>query len=258
MLYLIGLGLHDEMDVSLKGIEAAKKCDKVFIELYTSPWRGSLKRLEEAVGKKIRRLKRVDLEDRSKAIIEQAYDKDVAIFVPGDPLVATTHSALVSEARLRNIQMDIIHSSSIFSAVAETGLHIYKFGQTTTIAYPEENYFPTSPYKVIAENKKRGLHTLVLLDVKAENRKYMTIPEAVEILEIIESKENEGVFTKDSLCVGVARLGSADGKIVLGTADMLKHVDFGRPPHALIVLGNLHFSEKEFLEAAASSGERAR
>jgi hypothetical protein len=36
MLYLIGLGLGDEKDITLRGLEAVKKCEKVYMEAYTS------------------------------------------------------------------------------------------------------------------------------------------------------------------------------------------------------------------------------
>lgn len=36
MLYIIGLGLGDEQDISLKGLEAVQKCSKVYMEAYTS------------------------------------------------------------------------------------------------------------------------------------------------------------------------------------------------------------------------------
>lgn len=35
-MYIIGLGLGDERDITLRGLEAVKKCSKVFIEAYTS------------------------------------------------------------------------------------------------------------------------------------------------------------------------------------------------------------------------------
>ena len=47
MLFLIGLGLGDEKDITLKGLEAIKKSKLVFLETYTSPFLGSLKRLEK-------------------------------------------------------------------------------------------------------------------------------------------------------------------------------------------------------------------
>lgn len=36
MLYIIGLGLGDERDITLKGLEAIQKSDKVYMEAYTS------------------------------------------------------------------------------------------------------------------------------------------------------------------------------------------------------------------------------
>ena len=36
MLFLIGLGLGDIKDITVKGLEIVKKCDKVYLEHYTS------------------------------------------------------------------------------------------------------------------------------------------------------------------------------------------------------------------------------
>ncbi len=248
MLYLIGLGLYDEKDITLKGVEAAKKCDLVYVELYTSPWKGSLKELEKLIGKKIVTLQRPDLEEKSKKLIEEAKHKSVAVLVSGDPLVATTHSFLLTEARKEKIPVRIIHSSSVFSAIAETGLHIYKFGKTATIAYPEKNFFPKTPYDVLAENLKNGAHTLLLLDVKAAENRYMTVNEAIDILIELELKENKKIFLNQTKCVGVARLGG-ETMIKYGTAENLKKQDFGPPPQVLVVPGQLHFSEEEFLKS---------
>ena len=35
-LYLIGLGLNDEKDITIKGLEAIKNCDYIYLESYTS------------------------------------------------------------------------------------------------------------------------------------------------------------------------------------------------------------------------------
>ena len=247
MLYLVGLGLFDEKDVSLKGIAVIKECDLVYLERYTSPWKGDLRNLEKIAAKKIKEIERSDLEENSKSIVGEATEKDVAILVPGDPLVATTHSALVLEARNNGVKVGIIHSSSIFSAVAETGLHIYKFGKTTTVAYPEGNFSPKTPYNVLEENKKNKSHTLLLLDVKSEKNRFMTVNEALGILLEIEREENKDIFSNETLCVGVARLGG-DILIKAGEVKKLKKIDFGPPPHILIVPGELHFTEKEFLD----------
>lgn len=36
MLYLIGLGLSDETDITVKGLEVVKKASRVYLETYTS------------------------------------------------------------------------------------------------------------------------------------------------------------------------------------------------------------------------------
>lgn len=36
MLYIIGLGLADEKDVSVKGLEIVRKVDRVYLEAYTA------------------------------------------------------------------------------------------------------------------------------------------------------------------------------------------------------------------------------
>jgi diphthine synthase len=248
MLYLIGLGLYDEGDITLRGLEAAKACDKVYAELYTSPWRGSLEKLGTTIGKKIVTLQRSDLEEDSKKLLEEAKKMDIAILVSGDPLVATTHSSLIIDARKMGIKVKIIHSSSVFSAIAESGLQIYKFGKTATVVYPEKNFFPKTPYVTLHDNLERGLHTLLLLDVKDDQRRYMSISEAIDIMLELEKHNTKGVFTEKTKCVGISRLGG-DTKIRLAYARDLKKEDFGKPPHVLIVPAELHFSEEEFLKS---------
>ena len=36
MLYLIGLGLHDAGDITVNGLAIVKKCERVYLEAYTS------------------------------------------------------------------------------------------------------------------------------------------------------------------------------------------------------------------------------
>lgn len=138
MLELIGLGLFDEKDISLRGLEEAKKADKVFIELYTGKWHGNLKKLEKLVNKKIEILTRKDLEEGSDRILKDAKKKRIVIFVQGDSMVATTHITLIQAAKKQGIKTRIIHNASIISAIGETGLHLYRFGSIVTIPFPKE------------------------------------------------------------------------------------------------------------------------
>lgn len=36
MLYLVGLGLGDAEDITVKGLEAVRRCRRVYLEAYTS------------------------------------------------------------------------------------------------------------------------------------------------------------------------------------------------------------------------------
>jgi diphthamide biosynthesis methyltransferase len=49
------------------------------------------------------------------------------------------------------------------------------------------------------------------------------------------------------LCVGVARIGQRTEKIVSGPMKELRRVDFGPPLHSLIICGDLHPLEREYL-----------
>ena len=89
--------------------------------------------MKNLVGKDVKLLKRADLEEGQRNFSEQAKKTNVAIFVPGKPLAATTHIDLAYEARGRRIPVKIIHNASIFSAIGETGLQLYKFGKTATV-----------------------------------------------------------------------------------------------------------------------------
>ncbi len=167
-LVFIGLGLHDEKGISLQGLEETKTAEHAFIELYTSllPDFSSKTLRSTLTGKQIRVLQRHDLEEENGAIILNAAEKGKTVFlVPGDPFIATTHVTLRIEAEKRGVKTRIIHGATIISAIIGlSGLHNYKFGKTVTIPFPENT--SETPYNVIAQNKKHGLHTLCLLDLK--------------------------------------------------------------------------------------------
>ncbi|MEA1925586.1 MAG: diphthine synthase [Candidatus Altiarchaeota archaeon] len=247
MLYLIGLGIHDEKDISVKAIETLKKVDSVYAELYTSFFNGDLSVIEGWAGKKINVLSRYDLEEDIDGNVLSNPQKDVALLVCGDPLIATTHADVILRAKKKGVEAKIIHSSSIYSAVAETGLQVYKFGKTTTLPFPQGDYFPTSPYDVIRENHDLGLHSLVLLDVKSEENRFMTVNEGLRLLLRMEDEKKKRLIAGDLFLVGIARLGG-DSFIKAGALEELLNQDFGRPPHSIVIPGELHFTERDMLD----------
>lgn len=54
--------------------------------------------------------------------------------------------------------------------------------------------------------------------------------------------------TQESLCVGAARIGWPDQTIVAGTLAEMINVDLGSPLHSLVIVGNLHPLEEQFLK----------
>lgn len=249
-LSLIGLGIANERSVSLKGLDRMRESDIVFGEFFTSILEpGSIGRLEKLVGKKIDVLDREALEEKESVI--KAFDEHdkVCFLTAGDPLTATTHQELRFDAKGKGIEVEIINSGSIFIAAAGmAGLQHYKFGRTTTLALPEDNYFPTSPLDMILENKERGLHTLVLLDIQAHRNRYMTAAEGAEIILEMEKKSETGKIDEDTMAIAVLRAGRDDGDVVYADLKTLSSMDLGVPPHCLIVPGNLHFMEEDMLE----------
>ncbi len=244
MLTLVGLGLWDEKDIALRGIEAIKNADAVYAELYTSLWNGDMKKLEKIADKTITVLGRKGVEDNSAKIITEAKTKDVCLLVPGDPLAATTHADILLEAKKAGVNTKIIHASSIFTAAAECGLQLYKFGRTATIplAGKTGGVLPESVYDAIKANLKNGLHTLLLLDIDVENGKNLSVEEG---LEAIEKLDTEKMLAGKKLIV-MEKVGSERQKTYYDASEVLLKIKF-ETPAAIIIPGNLHFTEEETL-----------
>jgi diphthine synthase len=261
-LVFVGLGLHNEKDISVKGIEEIKTADTVYAELYTSLMPNlSIVSLEKAIKRRISVLSRKDLEDESgKTLLENAKRGKTVLLVPGDPLIATTHVALRIEAERLGIRTRVIHGVSILSAVIGlSGLHNYKFGKSVTIPFAGEyGCISETPYDVIAQNKRLGLHTLCLLDIRAEQKRYMTVREGLKVLLEVEEIRKQQVITLETLAVGIAKAGSENPRV---KADFLKELldhDFGDPPHTVVFVGRLHFMEAEALVVLAGAPENVR
>ncbi len=245
-LYIVGLGLSTEKDISVKGLETIRRCDLVYLEDYTSLLQCSKEDLEELYGKKIILANRENSELGAEKIVKEAKEKNVAFLVIGDPFSATTHIELFRLAKEKEVKVQIINNASILTAVGIVGLELYKYGKTTSIPFDFPNL--ETPYNVIKTNQKNGLHTLCLLDIKKEENKFMTLNQAIDVLENIEKRKEEKLIHDELLVVGCARLGSEDFVIKSGPLKDVKKFDFGKAPHCLIIPGKLHFVEEELLE----------
>ena len=260
-LVFIGLGLFDEKDISVRGVEEMKSANVVFAEFYTSVMPGvSIRKLEEIAGKGIKIVSRETLEEEGgKRLLQEAKKRRTAFLVPGDPLIATTHVDLRIRAEKQGIRTRVIHGASIVSAVVGlSGLQNYKCGRSVTIPFPEKGFVSETPYKVILENRVMGLHTLCYLDIKAEEQRYMTNREGLQSLLDTEKRKKAHVITLGTLVLGVARAGSDNPTIKAGyVGDVINH-DFGDPPHTLVFPAKLHFMEAEALITLAGAPEQIR
>lgn len=251
-LTLIGMGLHDENGLTLRGLNAAKNADTLYAEFYTSIMPGfSMTQLQRLVGKEVKILTRKELEeDADRTILTDAKTERVALLTPGDPMSATTHVGLVLSARRLGIPTVLIHSASIVTAAAGvTGLEVYKFGRTVTIPSPETNPLPESVYEFIGDNLGMGLHTLALLDIQNG----LTIPDAIRILFKLEEIKDANVVRDDRLIVAIARVEAPDCIVRADKAANLMRADFGKPPYSIILPGKLHFVEAEALQVLAGA-----
>ncbi len=252
-LVFIGLGLHDEKGITLRGLEEARAADTVFAEFYTSALLGTrLESLESLVGKPITRLTREHVED-GRVLLEAAKDRHVAFLVAGDPMVATTHVDLRLRAAAAKIPTRVVHGVSILGAAAGAlGLQAYKFGRTTTVPFPSPGFAPTSPLDPILENRKAGLHTLVLLDLR-EDGTFLDPKEALRSLLAMAESKGAVEFGPQTLVCVLSQVGSPDARIVAGPAGDLLSRDLGPPLHCLVVPGTLHFLERDALTVFASA-----
>ncbi len=230
MLYLIGLGLN-EKGYSKEAYDVILKADKIYIESYTVNYPYDIKEMEKQFKKKFISADREFVE--SLKILDEAKKQNVALLIYGSPLMATTHSALIQEAKKSKVKYEVIHNASIFDAVAETGLQLYKFGKITSMP----NFGTDSYMNVVKDNLKIKAHSLILVDID------MSFDEVLRRL--VEDSDKKGVeINKIIVC---SRLGNKDSRIFYKRIQELKNQTI-KKPFCIIIPSDLHFVEGEILE----------
>lgn len=249
MLSFVGLGLYDERSVTIEGRDRIQAADAVFAELYTSRLVGaSIPDVEAFHETEINVCERETVEQDPAPILDAAADGDAVFLTAGDPMIATTHVDLRLRAQQRGIDTEILHGVTAQTAASSlTGLQNYRFGPSTTLPFPDvhgADGLPGSVTETIDANSDRELHTLVFLDIKAADERYMHADTAAELL-----ADRYG----DRLGVVVARAGSPDPLLVADRIDTLADYSFGDPLHLLVVPGSLHHIEADALRAFADA-----
>lgn len=186
-----------------------------------------------------------------------------------DVVSATTHTDMVLRARELNIEVKTIPNASIMSGIGACGMQLYNFGQTVSMVFFTDSWKPSSFYDRIKENRSVGLHTLVLVDIKVKEQslenmargrliyeppRYMTVGQCAQQMLEIEDGRQEGVYSRDSLAIGAARVGGKTEKFVAGTLEELCSQDeeLGPPLHSLVLLGRrTHELEHDFVRQFA-------
>ncbi|KAJ3372085.1 diphthine synthase [Allomyces arbusculus] len=271
MLYVVGLGLGDERDITLRGLDAVKSCERIYLEAYTSILPGIDKaRLEQLYGKPVHLAHRETVESESDTILDNADKVNVAFLVVGDPFGATTHTDLILRAKELHIPVEVIHNASIMNAIGCAGLQLYSFGITISMVFFTETWRPDSWYDKVKTNRTLGLHTLCLLDIKVREQsfenmargrlvyeppRFMTVNQAVEQLLEIEEKRGEGAYAPTTIAVGLARVGTRDQVVKAGTLQELLTADFGEPLHSLIIPAKMHELERDYVRLFAINKE---
>jgi diphthine synthase len=247
MLTFVGLGLFDKTDITEKGLACVRHADHIFLESYTSRLMGTtVEELGDYYGKPVHQLFREDVEQHPEELLDLAMHGHVAFLCAGDPMVSTTHADLRLRADAKGIKTAIIHAASISSAVCGiTGLQNYRFGKSCSLPFPQKNWFPTTPFDVIAQNLSLRLHTIVYLDIQKD--RYMTVNEAVALLERMAGEKGAHL----PLYIGIARAGSEDELVRAGSAEDIRSLDFGPPLHILVIPAELHDMEQAYLERFA-------
>jgi diphthine synthase len=232
MLYIIGLGLNNK-SLSLEAAEALKQCEQVYLENYTVEFPYEIEELEKIIGKNIEKLERQEVES-PKQLFEQAKKQDIALFVYGSPLFATTHISLIEEGKKNKVKTKVLYNASAFDAIAETGLQLYKFGKIASMPEFEGESF----IDIVKENQSINAHSLILIDIG------LKFEDALEKLE--KGLNNKGLEIKK--IVVCSKLGTDDSKTYYNTIEELKDKKV-QAPFCIILPGKLHFIEEEVLNS---------
>ena len=245
MLTFVGLGLYDERSVTVAGRDAIAAADRVVAEFYTSKLAGAtVADLESFHGVDIEVRDRAGVERSPEDVLADAETDDVVFLTAGDTMISTTHVDLRLRAHDRGIETRVVHGTTAQAAAsALTGLQNYRFGKATTLPFERSHGgegVPGSVVETVEQNRERGLHTLVFLDIDAQHDAYMRADGAAEAL--------AGAW-RDGLGVAVVRAGGPDPVVRAARLSTLATESFGDPLHLLVVPGDLHHVERDALAA---------
>jgi len=129
--------------------------------------------------------------------------------------------------------------------IGECGLHFYKVGRIATIMSEMQL---TTPYYVIYKNIIEGNHTVLLLEYNQNKDFFLEPNDALKGLLETEKGQIRNVISTSTYVIVASRIGFKDQSIISGKISSLKKIDFGKPPHTIIIPGRMHFTESDALK----------
>jgi diphthine synthase len=245
MLFLVGAGLS-EGGLTDEAHELLKRSDvKVYAEKYTGWFGDRIPEMEKRLGKTLTVLDRSGLEDNITDLIVMAAKSDIAVLVPGDPLVATTHKIAFIEAKKAGVKIHVIHASSIVgAAMGESGLDFYRFGQICTIPAWSEHYKPVSFYETIEKNLNHNQHSILLLDYDPKVGSIQPAY-AADLLSQAEKKYKKGIIKPSTKLIIIHNLSlPGEQKLIMGL-DAAKTLRMDEGPTIMILPAKMTEIEQE-------------
>jgi len=244
MLWFVGLGISGTRSIPIEVVKIIQKADFVYLESFTSPiYKQQEEEIKNIVSGSFKIAKRWLVED-GQEILKASKSSTVVLLSYGDPYVATTHIELRTRAKLEKIETNTIHSASaITSMIGESGLQFYKVGRIVTIMNEKKSII--TPYTAIFKNLIQGLHSVILLEYNQDENYFLDPKDAISSLLDVEKEQKRNVVNNDMFAIVASRIGFKTQKITSGKFSNLLKVDFGEPPHSIIITGKLHFTESD-------------
>ena len=244
MLWFVGLGISGTRSIPIEVVKIIQKADFVYLESFTSPiYKQQEEEIKNIVSGSFKIAKRWLVED-GQEILKASKSSTVVLLSYGDPYVATTHIELRTRAKLEKIETNTIHSASaITSMMGEAGLQFYKVGRIVTIMNEKKSVI--TPYTSIFKNLIQGLHSVILLEYNQDENYFLDPKDAISSLMDVEKEQKRNVVNNDTFAIVASRIGFKTQKITSGKFSNLLKVDFGEPPHSIIITGKLHFTESD-------------
>jgi diphthine synthase len=242
------------------------KASKVYVDTYTNPQsRWLVEEARRVAEGEVVEAARETLEEGARTVVEEARTRLVVVLVPGDPLIATTHVALLAEARRAGVEARYYPGvSGVCAAKAASLLHYYRFGRTVTVPGPWRGVKAHSVVEAVYSNLCVGLHTLLLLDVDSGGRQLAPGEASRIILEAEEELASATGMTPSlgrlpAIAVSVGPEGDHRVHAFKRLSDLELLDDAGGRVYSLIIPARLHPTEawalKEVYGVEVEGGE---